>query len=310
MTNVTLRQLRALIAIKTHGKIISAAKAVGLTAPAVTLQLRQLEEDAGITLFDRTAHGMRPTAAGLAFIDAAEAIVERLQLLDEELDAIRGVKKGTLTIGMVSTAEYFAPQLIAAFMAQFPNIDVKLLVGKRPETIARLKNYDIDIMLTARPPRDVSVRATAFAEYRLVIVSAPEHPLAGKRAISRDDLIAEHFIVREPGSGPRTSFERFLGGSLDSLGSHSMEMASNDAIKHAVIADLGIAFVATHTVAAEVEAKRLVILDVEGLPIQSQWFAVTRSDRSITPIMALFQDFLTERGAHYLQSHDALYGQD
>ena len=109
MTNVTLRQLRALIAIKTHGKIISAAKAVGLTAPAVTLQLRQLEEDAGIALFDRTAHGMRPTAAGLAFIDAAEAIVEQAAAFSmSELDAIRGVKKGTLTIGMVSTAEYFA----------------------------------------------------------------------------------------------------------------------------------------------------------------------------------------------------------
>lgn len=310
MTNVTLRQLRAIIAIKAHGTIVGAARAVGLTAPAVTLQLKQLEEEAGVALFDRTAHGMRPTTAGLAFIDAADAIVDRLRLLDEELDGIRGAKKGSLSVGVVSTADYFAPQLATAFMAQFPTIEVKLVTGKRPETIARLKNYDVDFVLTARPPRDLSVRAAAFAEYRLGVVATPGHPLVTRHDISKAEIMGEQFIVREPGSGPRASFERFLGGSPDRLGLHCIEMNSNEAIKQAVMADLGIAFVAIHSVAAEVAARQLIILDIQGLPIHSQWFAVTRSDRSITPVMATFQDFLTTKGAQHLQSHDAPYGQD
>lgn len=310
MTNLSLRQLRAIIAISTKGTIVSAARMVGLTAPAVTLQLKQLEQDAGVALFDRTAHGMRPTAAGLVFIAAAADVEKRLRVLDEELDGIRGARKGVLNVGVVSNAEYFAPQLIAAFLAEFPDIEVRLVSGRRPETMLRLKHYDVDFVLTARPPRDLSVRAAAFADYQLAFVASPIHPLVAVPGISKEEIRKEQFIVREPGSGPRASFERFLGGPPERLGVHYIEMASNDEIRRAVMAEFGIAFVALHSVTAAVAAKQLVVLDVEGLPIQSQWFAVSRSDRSMTPIMSVFQEFLTTKGAHYLQSHDAPYGQE
>jgi DNA-binding transcriptional LysR family regulator len=307
MKNVTFRQLRTVGAIQAHGTIVNAAKALGLTGPAVTLQLQQMEKEAGIKLFDRSSQGMRPTAAGLAFIDAAQSIEERLRVLIEEIGAIRGVRKGRLIVGAVSTAKYFAPQVIAGFMKEFPEIEMKLVVGNRAETIVKLKNHALDIALMGSPPPGLPVHASAFGDHPLLIVSAPDHRLAGEHDISKARIAEEHFIVREPGSGTRMSFERFLGeipGRLDEPGT---EMDSNETIKQAVMAGLGVAFISAHTVAYEIAARRLAVLDVVGLPIRRQWFAVSRSDRAITPIMAAFQDFLARRGAMFLPILGNLY---
>ena len=184
MRHVTLRQLRALLAIQAQGKITNAAKELGLTAPAITLQLKQLEEDAGVVLFDRTAQGMRPTAAGLAVIEAAQAIEERLRVLRDEIDAIRGARRGSLVVGAVSTAKYFAPQVVAGFMRDYPEVELKLFVGNRAQTIASLKDHRVDVALMGRPPRDVPVRAAAFGDHPLLIVAAPDHHLVGRRGVS------------------------------------------------------------------------------------------------------------------------------
>jgi DNA-binding transcriptional LysR family regulator len=307
MRNLTLKQLKAVQAIVAHGKIVNAANALGLSPPAVTIQLRQVEEEAGLALFDRTTDGMRPTAAGLAFLDAAQAIEERLRMLDDQMDAIRGVKTGSIRLGAVSTAKYFAPRLMAAFMKEYPDIDMQLVIGNRAETIASLKNRDIDIALMGRPAKDVPVRASAFGDHPLVIIAPPEHPLAGVRDISKERIADEHFIIREPGSGTRISLEIFLSeipGRIDDLG---IEMDSNETIKQAVMAGLGIAFISAHTIAFEVEAGRLVILDVAGMPIRRQWFSVMRGDHAISPVMATFHDFLMRKGAMYLPLFGKLY---
>lgn len=300
MRNLSLRQLRTLIAIQRHGKIVNAARALRLTAPAVTLQLKQVEDEIGMLLFDRTGTGMRPTSAGLAFIDAAQVIEERLRVLADEIEAIRGAHKGSLIVGAVSTAKYFASQLFAAFMHDYPGIDMKLVIGNRAETIAALKNHQTDVALMGRPPRDLPVRASAFGEHPLVVVAAPDHPLAKRGHIAREEIAREHFIIREPGSGTRISFERFLGSVPGRLDDPGTEMASNESIKQAVMAGLGVAFISAHTVAWEVEAGRLVVLNVDGLPIRRQWFGVMRTDRVLTPAMTAFECFLTERGTSFL----------
>lgn len=307
MRNLTLRQFRAIQAIAASGKIVNAARLLGLSAPAVTIQLRQVEEEAGIELFDRTNEGMRPTAAGLVFIEAAQMIEERLRVLEDQIDAIKGVRIGTLKLGVVSTAKYFAPRLMAAFMKEHPDIEMQLSIGNRAETIASLKGHDVDIALMGRPAKDIPVRASAFGDHPLVIIAPPDHPLADMRDISKERIAQENFLIREPGSGTRISLEIFLGevpGRLDDLG---VEMGSNETIKQAVMAGLGIAFISAHTIASEVEAGRLVILDVVGMPIRRQWFAVTRSDHAISPAMATFHDFLMRKGAMYLPLFGKLY---
>ncbi|HWK66235.1 MAG TPA: LysR substrate-binding domain-containing protein [Rhizobiaceae bacterium] len=307
MNNLTLKQLRAIQAVFRHGKIVKAANALHLTAPAVTIQLRQVEEELGMVLFDRTQEGMRPTAAGLAVVDAAQAVEERLSLLHDEIDAIRGVRAGSVKLGVVSTAKYFAPRLMASFIKGHPDIDMRLVVGNRAETIASLRSHDVDIALMGRPPRDLPVRAIAFGDHPLVIVAPPDHPLARARDISKERIAQENFLIREPGSGTRISLEIFLSaipGRLDDLGA---EMGSNETIKQAVMAGLGIAFISAHTIASEVEAGRLVILDVVGMPIRRQWFGVMRTDRTTSPAMAAFHDFLMRKGAMHLPLSGKLY---
>jgi DNA-binding transcriptional LysR family regulator len=273
----------------------------------VTIQLRQVEEEVGLSLFDRTQDGMRPTAAGLAVIDAAQAIDERLRLLSDQLDAIKGLRAGSMRLGVVSTAKYFAPRLMAAFMKEHRDIEMQLVVGNRAETIASLKNHDVDMAVMGRPPKDVPVRATAFGDHPLVIIASPDHPLAAARDISKERIAEEHFLIREAGSGTRISLEIFLSdvpGRIDELG---VEMGSNETIKQAVMAGLGVAFISAHTIALEIETGRLVILDVVGMPIRRQWYGVMRADRAISPAMAAFQDFLMRKGAMHLPLVGKLY---
>lgn len=307
MRNITLRHLRIVSAIHAEGKIVNAAKRLGLTGPAVTLQLKQLEEDAGIQLFERTAHGMRPTDAGLAFIEAARAIDERLRLLQEEIDAVKGVKRGHLTVGAVSTAKYFAPQIIAAFKKEFPDIDLKLVIGNRAETIAKLKDHALDVALMGRPPPDLPVEARVFGDHPLCIVAPPDHPLAEVRDITKAMIAQEHFIIREPGSGTRLSFEHFMSDIPGWLDDPGTEMDSNETIKQAVMAGLGVAFISAHTVAYEVATGRLMALDVVGLPIRRQWFSVVRRDRVSTPALQAFQNFLSRAGPSLLPVLARLY---
>ena len=307
MRNLTLKQLRAVQAIMKHGTIAAAANALGLTPPAVTIQLRMIEEEVNVALFDRTHEGLRPTAAGLAFLDAAQMIEERLRVLDDEIDSIKGVRVGSLTLGVVSTAKYFAPQLMATFKKEHPDIAIKLLIGNRAETIASLKSHEVDIALMGRPPKDVPLRSAVFGDHPLVVIAAPDHPLAKCRDITKERIAQEHFLIREPGSGTRISLEIFLSelpGRLDDLGT---EMSSNETIKQAVMAGLGIAFISAHTIALELEVGKLVMLDVVGMPIRRQWFSVVRTDRTMSPAMKAFQDFLNRNGAQCLPFFDRLY---
>jgi DNA-binding transcriptional LysR family regulator len=300
MQNITLRQLRAVRAIQAYGKISIAAKHLHLTAPAVTLQLKQLEDEVGLPLFDRTADGMRPTAAGHAMLEAARVIDERLRMLKDEIGALSAAKTGHLTLGVVSTAKYFAPRLIAAFLKQHAGIQVDINVGNRAETIEALKRHDLDAALMGRPPRDFPVRSLIFGEHPFVIIAPPDHRLAGKRNIPKRDVARERFLIREPGSGTRISLEAFFADIPEKLEELGTEMGSNETIKQAVMAGLGIAFISAHTIEQELQLGRLVILDVESLPIVRQWLSVSRMDRSASPALQAFNDFLTREGASHL----------
>lgn len=307
MRNISLRQFRSVAAIHKHGKIVHAASELGLTPPAVTLQLQQIEAETGLTLFDRTPAGLRPTTAGLVVLDAAQTIEGRLRALADEIDAIKGVRRGSLRIGVVSTAKYFAPRLMAAFMKEFPDIAMTLRVGNRAATIERLQDHDIDVALMGRPPPHVPVRAAVFGDHPLVIIAPPDHKLVDARDISKETIARESFLMREQGSGTRISLEIFMRELPFWLETPAIEMDSNETIKQSVMAGLGIAFLSAHTVATELDAGRLALLDVLGMPIRRQWFAVTRSDRNMTPAMAAFQSFLSREGARHLPLVGRLY---
>lgn len=293
MFNLTLRQLSAIRTIARTGRINESASQLGLTAPAVTLQLRQVEAGLGTILFQRTRDGMQPTEAGKVVIAAADDIHDRLSALTDEVTALVAGRRGRVRLGAVSTAKYFAPAMIAAFRQQHPGIDVRLLVGNRAETVERLRHRELDLVIMGRPPRDIPVEMTAMGDHPFVIVAAPDHPLAKARAISRARIAQETFLLREAGSGTRRSLELYFVDFPEKYDNPGVEMGSNESIKQAVMAGLGVALLSAHTVAAEVGQGWLAVLDADGMPVMRQWYCVAPASRPLGASARALRDFLT-----------------
>ena len=300
MRSLSLRQFRTLVAIKRAGRISAAARDLGLTSPAATLQIQQMEAELGLTLFHRTRTGVVATEAGEAAIETALRIERELALLGEQIEALKGVSAGLIRLGVVSTGKYFTPRIMAAFSAAYPGIDMTLLAANRSEIIQKLRDHEIDVALMGRPPRDLQVHTTFFGDHPLVFIASPNHPLAHEIDISKDQLSQHRFIVREQGSGTRSSFEFFMGDVPGGLKQSPTEMDSNETIKQAVMAGLGIAFISGHTIETECEAGRLIILDVAGTPIRRQWFAVSNARRTGSPATEALMTFLRTKGASLL----------
>jgi DNA-binding transcriptional LysR family regulator len=200
----------------------------------------------------------------------------------------------------VSTAKYFAPKLIAAFVASRPKVDLRFLIGNRDATIDSLRANDVEIALCGRPPRDMAVETAALGPHPYVLVAPPDHRFAGLKGLTRGDLAGETFLIREPGSGTRSLFEAFVGETSGRPVKLGMELGSNESIKQAVMAGLGIALLSAHTIGAEIESGRLVRLDVHGLPIVRQWYVICRTDRSLSPTARAFRDFAEREGGRFL----------
>jgi DNA-binding transcriptional LysR family regulator len=299
MRSVTLKQLRALAAVERTGAITAAAGELAVTPPAVTAQIQLLERIVGLPVLERVGATFRPTVAGRELLDAAARIEQALAECGGALAALKSLDTGQVSVGVVSTAKYFAPHALAAFARANPRIDLKLVVGNRAEIIAGLERLDLDVAIMGRPPEELDVEAEAIGEHPHVVVADPAHPLAGRRAIPAAVIARERLISREDGSGTRALTER-LFDSLDERPRYALEMGSNETIKQAVIAGLGISLISAHTVAAEVADGRLSILDVTGLPIIREWYVVRMRGKRFLPAARRLHAFLKEEANRFL----------
>ncbi len=299
MKNVTLKQLRLVRAAHEKGSFAAAAEATHVTPPAVTMQIKALEEDIGLPLFERDGPRLVPTAAGQELIDAARRIDAVLTDARESLDVMRRIDGGRVTVGVVSTAKYFAPGMLAAFMRLHPKVELNLVVGNRSEVLNRFLAGDVDLAIMGRPPEDAPVESITIGAHPHVIVAAVDDPLVQEAEVEPHRLADRVFLVREPGSGTRTLMERFL----HKVGIHpkiGMEIGSNETIKQAVIAGLGLTFISAHTVAAEIEDRRLAVVHVAGLPLWRRWYVVRLTRKRPMPAALLLHDFITSRGESFL----------
>lgn len=298
--NLSLKQLHAVAAIARLGTMTRAAQELNVTPAALTARIKGLEDEIGLLLFDRTHAGLKPTDAGRELLWAIDSIGTVLETCTERLRTLRGGQGGRVALGVVSTAKYFAPRIVGGFAAGHPGVEIDLVVGNRGATVEALRDYRVDLALMGRPPRDFAIAAEPFGAHPLVVIAAPDHRFAGRRGLTREELAEEPFLVREYGSGTRTVFEEFMTGLLIRRARIGIDSGSNETIKQTVMAGLGIALISGHTVAAEVAASRLVLLDVEGLPIRRDWFAVRRADKVLSPAGLAFWDFLVGEGAAWL----------
>lgn len=299
MLDVTLKQLRSFAALVSEGSYAAAAQTLHVTAPAVAQQVRLLERRIGVPLYERTPLGPLPSDAGQELLATTSRMEAELQGCQRNLDLIRSCAEGTVSLGAVSTAKYFAPQLLAGFWQRHPGVEVQLAVGNRDDMIQRLAGNSIDLVIMGRPPQNLDVTTVPIGEHPSVLIASPRHPLAGQPAVLQSRLESERFLVREQGSGTRALTEWFFttAGIQPTV---AMEIPSNETIKQAVIADLGVAVISKHTVAAEIDDGRLVIVDVVGMPIMRRWYAVRRSSLRPGPAGEQFWQFLAAHTSDYL----------
>jgi DNA-binding transcriptional LysR family regulator len=296
MRNATFRQLQVFAAVARQLSYSRAAEELHLTQPAVSMQVRALEEVAGLPLFEQVGRRIALTEAGERMLAYANASADLMREAREALDARKGLRIGTLKLSAVSTATYFAPALLAAYTRQHPGITIRLSVGNREQMVRELTNNETDLVIMGRPPPELTAASTPIAPHPLAIVAAPTHPLAGARRIPLRRLAEESFLMREPGSGTRTAMERVFQEQGLNYRS-TMEVSSNETIKQAVIAGMGISFLSLHTAGLELQARKLVVLDVVGLPVVREWYVIHREDKRLSPAATAFRDFLKLEGA-------------
>ena len=300
MRNVTLRQMRVFTAVAQCRSFTRAARELHLTQPAVSQQIKLLEAEVGLPLFEHIGRTIQVTAAGEELLRYAAQVTDLLREAGEALAAMRGLKRGVLKLGAVSTAKYFAPSLLSAFTPAYPEVTIRFVVGNREEIVRALAANEIDLVIMGRPPRELVTVAAPFARHPLVIIASPEHPLAGKRRIPLKRLASENFVIREMGSGTRAAMEH-LFKEHGMLYRTSMEVSSNETIKQAVMAGMGLSLISMHTVTLELATAKLVTLNVTGLPIVRDWFVIHLRDKKLSPIAAAFHGFLLERGPAIMQ---------
>lgn len=302
MKNATFRQLRVFTEVARHLSFARAAESLHLTPPAVTMQIKELEGHVGMALFERSGRKVALTTAGEYMLVYARKMLSTLKDAEDTAARLQRLEVGTLTIGMVSTAKYFLPRLLAEFHKEHAGIDIRLAVGNREQLVAMLHANEVDIAIMGRPPKELAVRAEPFAAHPHVFVAPVDHPLLQIGHPTLEALRPYGFIMRETGSGTRAALEKFLDSRRAEL-RVTMEMSSNETIKQAVMAGLGISFLSLHTVGLELEHRLITRLDVEGTPIVRAWNVVHTLSKLLSPAAEAFRYFVLEQGEAHLANH-------
>ena len=289
--HLTLRQLKVFEAVARHLNYTRAAEELHLTQPAVSMQVKQLEESLGVALFEQLGKRVHLTEAGTEVLGYARSVTQQLDELEGVLHRMKGLGGGRLRISVATTANYFIPTLLGSFSRRYPDVTVSLDVTNRETLLRQLAENTVDLVVMGQPPVEADVEAEAFMDNPLVVVAPTDHPLAKKKKIPLARLQEETFLVRESGSGTRIAMERFFNERGMKLKT-GMEVGSNEAIKQSVQAGLGLGLLSRATIEQELALKRLVVLNVADFPIMRHWYVVHRQGKRLSPVAQAFRDFV------------------
>jgi len=298
--HLTLRQLQV---FESTARLLSfrrAADELHLSQPAVSMQIKQLEDNVGLPLFEKLGKQIYLTEAGREIYHYSRSIGQMLAEASEVIDGLKGASHGRLTIAVASTANYFVPTLLGVFHERFPGVTVNLDATNRDSLLQQLKENVVDLVVMGQPPASAELEAGAFMENPLVIIAPPDHPLAAQRNIPFKRLEQEVFLTRERGSGTRSAIERVFEQHHVQL-TTGMEIASNEAIKQSVQAGLGLGLLSRDTLDMELALDKLTILDVEDFPIVRYWYVMHRKGKRLSTVAQAFKQFLLEEAAGLLR---------
>jgi DNA-binding transcriptional LysR family regulator len=289
--HATLRQLQVFEAIYRLGSFTRAAEELFLTQPTVSMQIKKLTDAMGLPLFEHVGRNVEPTEAGNELYEACRRILETLANLEMKMADLKGMKRGRLRLAVITTAKYLVPEVMGEFSQMYPGIDLALKVTNRDRITERMMANEDDLYITGLPPEDeLDIETYPFSPNPLVVMAPRDHPLVGKKNIPLADIANEPFIIREPGSGIRdATLKLFSAQNLRPL--IRMELGSNEAIKHAIVAGLGLSVLSLHTLTLDGTDGPVAILDVEGFPIMRQWYIVHRKGKELSLVARTFLDF-------------------
>jgi DNA-binding transcriptional LysR family regulator len=301
MRNYTLKQILTFIEVARQKSVSKAAERLFVTQPAVSMQIRQLEDAFGLALIEPHGRNIRLTAAGQEFVTHAISAMSQLKDLEASMAGHVGLSKGHIELAVVSTAKYFMPMLLVRFGKQLPGIDISLHIDNRENILGMLSRNEVDLVVMGRAPENLDCEASAFATNPLGIVSSPDHPLSRSKRVQISMLQDHGFVVREPGSGTRAAMER-LFGQHDMKPKVVMEMPSNETIKQAVMAGMGLSFLSLRTVRHELAGGHLALLDITGMPLVGHWYVTHLAAKKLSPAARAFKAFLIEQGGPLIDS--------
>jgi len=300
--HITIRQLQIIEAIvQTHSYSL-AAERLYMTQPAISMQMKQLEHNISVKLFERQGKRIVLSSAGQDIYPQIQRLITDYDDLVKGVDAAKDLHKGRIKVSATTTANHLITQMIAQFSKQNKNMTVSLKISNRSALIEQLQNFEPDIVLMGEPPAKLDLLSERLIPNSLVVIAAPEHHLAAKKKISLAEIAAEDLILRETGSGTRGAIEKHFTDKNTNIHS-TLELGSNEAIKHAVSAGLGIGVVSLHSILLELEAKKLVILDVVDFPIDRYWHIVKRKGKHLHPAAEEFQNFILKESVLYMDSY-------
>lgn len=299
MRHVTVRQLRVFVEAAQVLSFARVAERLNLTPAGVSFQIRQVELQCGFELFERSGRKVALTDAGRTLLGYARQILRTLDDADQAMAALKGVSGGHVAIGLVSTAKYIVPHMVSHFQAQYPGVAIELIDGNRRQVLDALGAGAVDLAIMGQPPEGADVVAEAFAPHPSVIVAPPSHPLAALATLAPRELAGEAFVVREVGSGTRGLMDRFFEttGLPPRI---AMSSSSNEMIKQAVMAGMGVALISRHTIGLELGLGMIAVLGVEGFPLMRSWFVVHRRSMPLLPVHSRLRAFLIEEGRNII----------
>lgn len=296
MKNATLRQLKVFEAVARLLSFSRAADELHLTQPAVSTQVRKLEEHARNALFEQFGKKIYLTPAGTELLRLSRGIIQQFELAEDAMTQFKGISGGKLNVGVISAGDYFFPRMLVEFARRHDGVKFNFTVHNREGLLSHLTENLTDLAIMVRPPTDSSLEAEPFAPHPYVIVANPAHSLVGARSVSIKRLLEESFVVRERGSDTWNSMQDGLGAHIDEL-NIAMQIHSTETIKQAVIAGMGLSFLSAHTISQELKAKTLSVVDVQGFPLMLNWYLVRRSAKNLPPVAEAFRQFLLTEGA-------------
>jgi len=298
--HVTFRQLQIFVTVAKFNSMARAAEALHLTPPAVSMQIKEVELQVGLPLFDRQGRTVSLSTAGEYFLVHARRLLATLKDADDEMAHFRKLEFGQLNVGLVNTAQYFVPNLLTRFREQHPGVELRLHVGSNREELAGLLQHgEVDLAIMGRPPDEMGMDAEPFAAHPHVFVAVPGHPILGMENPPVSALTGWPLIVREQVSGTRALMDRFFQEHRVQP-RIAMEMPNNETIKQAVMAGMGIGFLSLHTLALELRAGLLEIVRLDAAPIMRTWNIVRMKSKILSPAAQALRYFILEHGEAYL----------